>query len=402
MNRQFNSKLLEKQVNEEEKELKCIKEALENGNLNSLNYFLLNTDKIKPIHNLKLPERLSEKEIEKKKELEMEKREEKHRLKEIERLEKTTRKMLGRRKRPITLNAVQKHILQKTIILPPKKQKLLKINDVLPSNIKLNNCSANRKIQSREKIEIECDIDNQKDEEYFNQLTQEEKAFTIENNPDLFTFFNSISLARYIGNFNDLGYENIKDIINSNQETIKEISFLNPMQKTKLFNRIKEIKVKQEFDSKESKRNDKYLKHEEKIRYETKECGINAKCNQEITPNKQITCCWNCFKQLFVANAIDIVDEKYICKLKSFCSKKCLEVFKQSQVICFECKNTFFKHPNKEQINSNNHDFCSSDCQAFYVNKFTDNPQDRFREDEEDNFNDEYEKEEYYDPMEDL
>lgn len=386
-------------------ELNCIREALEKGNFSALNSLKINTDKKNPAYNVKLPTKLSEKELER--------RDYQRRLKEVEKLEEETRKLLGQRKRPSLLNPVQKRS-QKKVTTPLNEKNISNSNNSHSTTNNRNNCQSNRKIQTREKIEIECDIDNKKDEEYLNQLSKEEKAFFIEYNQELFQFLSSVSLVRYFSDFMNLDNKIIED-----EKSIIELSFLNQKQKNKIISKIREIKAKQNLELMELKEGEEFKKAVEEVRktIQTKECGISVKNEKEITPNKEITCCWNCFNPIFPDDAIDIIDEECINKLKSFCSDKCLRSFEKNQSQCIVCKEPLLKTNKKQKIDLNNSNhFCSIECQEMFLNQYENHSEDndnKESDEEKDQLKDQYddngddnneeEKEDYfYDPMEDL
>ena len=266
---------LEEDVKNQERELKAIKRALENGNIEALNQLKLKDSKsIKT--SVKIPKILSAKE--------KERRDEIRRLKEVENLAKIQEKLLrqihGRKK----IEPINKKILatcsnhqnydkedvfasnldkecQK--ILSNKKsdkEKNIKISKTKPQvsycvsetnqsndTKKHQNTINTNKSVLNSKIQINCEnYDEIKDKEYLDVLDDEIKQFYLQKTGEIFNFLKDINLCRYIDFFLREGYDIYEEFLELNEEFFKKMArpFLNNEQQKKLFNKINEVKNK--------------------------------------------------------------------------------------------------------------------------------------------------------------
>ena len=217
---------MQSSVEDEERELEVIKEVFEKGNIHALDSLPLNLPhkKAKISTSAKIPKKLSKKEIEK--------REERKKLKEIERIENIQKKLFGERKgkfnelkRPNLLEPIKKKNKNEPMICEnkllkecremfgkentktPKENKQTPKNIVQKHNIDNTNNEVNTSHNSTmrktftEKIEIECEQDKQKDKEFIDKLTEEEKDFYQEQTKELFNFLSELNLVRFIEKF---------------------------------------------------------------------------------------------------------------------------------------------------------------------------------------------------------
>ena len=230
---------LEEDVKNQERELKAIKHAIENGNIEALNHLKLKDSKsIKT--SVKIPKILSEKE--------KERRDEIRRLKEVENLAKIQEKLLrqihGRKK----IEPINKKILgtcathqnydkedifasnldkecQKILEKKSDKEKNIKISKNKPlvsycgsergknndnkdsNNTHQSNMNTNKSVLNS-KIQINCEnYDEIKDKEYLDVLDEEIKQFYLQKTGEIFNFLKEIHLCRYIDFFLREGYD---------------------------------------------------------------------------------------------------------------------------------------------------------------------------------------------------
>ena len=264
---------LEEDVKNQEKELKAIKHALENGNIEALNHFKLKESKsIKT--SVKIPKILSEKE--------KERRDEIRRLKEVENLAKIQEKLLrqihGRKKiEPINkkiLGACSTHQnydkedifasnldkeCQKILEKKSDKDKNIKISKSKPlksyrvseknenNDNNKNSINTNKSVLNS-KIQINCEnYDEIKDKEYLDVLDDEIKQFYLQKTGEIFNFLKEIHLCRYIDFFLREGYDLYEEFLEINEDFFAKMArpFLNNEQQKKLFDKINEVKNKQ-------------------------------------------------------------------------------------------------------------------------------------------------------------
>ena len=447
---------LKNTVEEEEKELELIKEALEKGNINALESLPINLPrKKKGTTSAKVPKKLSQKEIEK--------REERRKLKEIERIENIQKKLFSERKgkngelkRPNLLepiknrnnhlneNLVYENKLLKeckkvfgpseSIITKTPKEKVVSVPIKIAPQKKMDNSgninnsnntqgSTFRKTFT-EKIEIECEQDKQKDKEFLEKLTEEEKDFYQEQTKDIFIFLSEIGLVRFIENFIKEGYDLYEDFLQLPKDFFKHLDepFLTKSQQKKLYDRINETNNQIELEKIEKAQQEEFKKAVEDFRGNKtySNFGVNTREGKMIGRIGEICYCWNCFKSIPKEKGIvkkyskDDMDDNIVIDEKIFCSEKCLNEFeakKKANIICFECKKVF--DMTKGFIIVDGQKVCSVKCKTKYENSKTtlekiDNQnkeevnENNDNKNEEDNGEDEEDDDLNYDPMEDF
>lgn len=309
---------------------------------------------------------------------------------------------------------------EKNVAIPTKKDPQNKMNNKGNINNSNNTQSSTFRKTFTEKIEIECEQDKQKDKEFLEKLTDEERDFYQEQTKDIFIFLSEIGLVRFIENFIKEGYDLYEDFLQLPKDFFQHLDepFLTKSQQKKLYDRIKETNNQIELEKIEKAQQEEFKKAVEDFRgYKTfSDFGVNTRQDKMIEPKAEICCCWNCFKNIPKENGIvkkypkDDMNENIVIEEKIFCSEKCLKEFeakKKSNIICFECKKTF--DMTKGFIVVDGQKVCSTKCKTKYENtkeKVENQNKEEVHEkndnkDEEDNEEDE-EDEVNYDPMEDF
>jgi hypothetical protein len=253
-NQQKNAKTrtLEQDVKDKELEYEAIKEAIEKGDINLLSNFKTKGIKGPSKFSAKIPKKLSEKE--------KEKRDEIRRLKEAEDLaqiqQKLFRQVKGRRKieplynkkglyshKDIFASNLDKEC--EKILIKDEKHNKHKKNEIAKSHNNMNN----ENVILKKKYKIDCDkiikeTDEEKDNEYLNELDKDIKNFYIEKCGEIFNFLKEIHLCRYIDEFLKRGLDIYEEFIEIKEDFFKNMKepFLNESQQKKFFTKLHDIK----------------------------------------------------------------------------------------------------------------------------------------------------------------
>ena len=253
-NQQKNAKTrtLEQDVKDKELEYEAIKEAIEKGDINLLSNFKTKGIKGPSKFSAKIPKKLSEKE--------KEKRDEIRRLKEAEDLaqiqQKLFRQVKGRRKieplynkkglyshKDIFASNLDKEC--EKILIKDEKLNKHKKNELAKSHNNMNN----ENVIMKKKYKIDCDkvikeTDEEKDNEYLNELDKDIKNFYIEKCGEIFNFLKEIHLCRYIDEFLKRGLDIYEEFIEIKEDFFKNMKepFLNESQQKKFFTKLHDIK----------------------------------------------------------------------------------------------------------------------------------------------------------------
>lgn len=427
---------MQSSVEDEEKELEVIKEVFEKGNIHALESLPINIPhkKAKIGTSAKIPKKLSKKEIEK--------REERKKLKEIERIENIQKKLFGERKgkfnelkRPNLLEPIKKKIKNEPMICENKilkecREMFSKENTKTPKEPKRDNIiqKHNNNIQDNsdinvshnstmrktftEKIEIECEQDKQKDKEFIDKLTNEERDFYQEQTKELFNFLSELNLVRFIEKFIIEGYDLFEDFLKLPKDFFKHLDkpFLDKTQQKKLFSKIEEENNKRELEKIEKAQEEEFKKAVNDFRQNKTftDFGINAKDDKMLESKVEIVCCWNCYKAIAKEDAIikkySNDDNNIVIQEKVFCSEKCLKEFElknHSNIICFECNKIF--DMTKGFVVCDGEKFCSVKCKKEYEDKKSKIEEKQIEQPKEEQKEEESEEEnDSYDPMEDF
>lgn len=476
MSKTLNSKKpsdkMQKDIEDDEKELNLIKEVIEKGNLKAIESFPINLPKgNKNITKTRIPKKLSQNEIKK--------REERKKLKEIENLENIQNKLFSQRKAKRNLIEPLKHkpsvgefayenkLLKECRQMfsnnannnsnnsnsnrPPstanKTQQPIVKQHTSTSSTQYNNKNKNnntvqpfpntnkptqddapssaltamKRTFTKQKIEIECDLDKQKDEEYINALSNDEISFYQNQTKDLYEFLLSIGLLRYIENFIKEGYDMIEDILNLPEDYFnnQDKPFLTKQQQQKLYENIKELKSKSEV--KQPIKSKPQHKPNSALNRTFSDFGLNTRVNKVLFERIEICVCWICYKPLDRNDAIiRAINEEYNNEdigvdEKCFCSEKCVKVFEnkqQNMLICFQCEKRF--DMTNGFVIYEGQKFCSRKCKQEYIESVSTSSQMKVKEEQQNeneinnnnnNVDDgecsDYEGD-YYDPMEDF
>ena len=426
---------MQSSVEDEERELEVIKEVFEKGNIHALDSLPLNLPhkKAKISTSAKIPKKLSKKEIEK--------REERKKLKEIERIENIQKKLFGERKgkfnelkRPNLLEPIKKKNKNEPMICEnkllkecremfgtentktPKENKQTPKNIVQKHNIDNTNNEVNTSHNSTmrktftEKIEIECEQDKQKDKEFIDKLTEEEKDFYQEQTKELFNFLSELNLVRFIEKFILEGYDLFEDFLKLPKDFFKHLDepFLDKNQQKKLYSKIEEENNKRELEKIEKAQEEEFKKAVNDFRQNKTftDFDINAKDDTMLESKVEVVCCWNCYKALAKEDAIikkySNDDNNIVIQEKVFCSEKCLKEFemkKHSNIICFECDKIF--DMTKGFVVCDGEKFCSVKCKKEYEDKKSKPIAEEEQQQKEPSSSSE-EENDSYDPMEDF
>ena len=253
-NQQKNAKTrtLEQDVKDKELEYEAIKEAIEKGDINLLSNFKTKGMKGQSKFSAKIPKKLSEKE--------KEKRDEIRRLKEAEDLaqiqQKLFRQVKGRLKieplynkkglyshKDIFASNLDKEC--EKILIKDEKLNKHKKNELAKSHNNMNN----ENVILKKKYKIDCDkvikeTDEEKDNEYLNELDKDIKNFYIEKCGEIFNFLKEIHLCRYIDEFLKRGLDIYEEFIEIKEDFFKNMKepFLNESQQKKFFTKLHDIK----------------------------------------------------------------------------------------------------------------------------------------------------------------
>lgn len=287
---------LEKEVEEHERELKAIKEAFENHNINALNTLKIQNIPKTSRLSAKPPKRLSSKE--------KERRDDIRRWKEVEDLNKIQQSLFkqvkGRKKiepidkRILTANQRFTNIDKDDIfainlnkecdrILGNENSKQFKPNKTMstawrknPSTIRTKSnkkdrksagkknslyplSAINRKILSQSSLKKKINEiilgDKEKDEEFLKSLDNNLKNFYMEKTKEIFDLLYEINLCRFIDVFLSEGYDLFEEFINLPRDYFDKMEkpFLTKEQQEKLYKKLSIFKNKQKGLTQENK-----------------------------------------------------------------------------------------------------------------------------------------------------
>ena len=293
---------LEKELKEDEKELEAIKQALEKNNMKALNNL--------PIKNIPKSRRLSAKVPKKLSDKEKERRDEIRRLKEVEDLDKIQKQLFKQVKKRRKMEPIDKKILstnqrfvnidkddifalnlnkecdrilgnqnskqymanKTTSAVWRKKENSVKrktSNKKVNKNIEKKNMgyplsAINRKNINVDKIKENINInDEEKDQEFLQNLQSELKTFYMEKEKEIFDFLNEIHLCRYIGCFLSEGYDIFEEFIELPKDFFEKMEkpFLSKEQQEKLYNKLSIFKTKKDEEKTKNKNENNFNKN---------------------------------------------------------------------------------------------------------------------------------------------
>ena len=121
----------------------------------------------------------------------------------------------------------------------------IKKNEIAKSHNNMNN----ENVILKKKYKIDCDkiikeTDEEKDNEYLNELDKDIKNFYIEKCGEIFNFLKEIHLCRYIDEFLKRGLDIYEEFIEIKEDFFKNMKepFLNESQQKKFFTKLHDIK----------------------------------------------------------------------------------------------------------------------------------------------------------------
>ena len=273
---------------------------------------------------------------------------------------------------------------------------------------------------SREKFEVDCDIDKKDDAIFLSKLSEREKFFYEIKAKDIYDFLKSINLIRYIDSFINDGFETKEDLMEIQEDYFEENKNFNKNQQKKILLKAKEyLKEYNEnniknnnfinntnnnsiyFDNKNETRPGNYKKDNSNL----VEMGVGGgDINNYFNNTNSFNRCWTCFNKLNEKNFIEIkYNDSMINKKVRFCSEKCKNKFEINiYKICDNC-NIKYDKSKGEYIFVDKH-FHSQKCLDEYLNKnkyYKDNNNNIIEEENyENNIMDN--NEDIYDPMNDF
>ncbi len=236
---------------------------------------------------------------------------------------------------------------------------------------------------SREKFEVDCDIDKKDDAIFLSKLSEREKFFYEIKAKDIYDFLKSINLIRYIDSFINDGFETKEDLMEIQEDYFEENKNFNKNQQKKILLKAKEyLKEYNEnniknnnfinntnnnsiyFDNKNETRPGNYKKDNSNL----VEMGVGGgDINNYFNNTNSFNRCWTCFNKLKDKNYIEVkYKDSIVTRIVRFCSEKCKNKFEEN--IYTICDNCYIKYDKSKGdfIYKNNH-FHSQKCLEDYI-----------------------------------
>ena len=236
---------------------------------------------------------------------------------------------------------------------------------------------------SREKFELDCDIDKKDDAIFLSKLSEREKFFYEIKAKDIYDFLKSINLIRYIDSFINDGFETKEDLMEIQEDYFEENKNFNKNQQKKILLKAKEyLKEYNEnninnnniinnmnnnsiyFDNK----NETTMGNYKKTNSNLVEMGVGGgDINNYFNNTNSFNRCWTCFNKLKDKNYIEVkYKDSIVTRIVRFCSEKCKNKFEEN--IYTICDNCYIKYDKSKGdfIYKNNH-FHSQKCLEDYI-----------------------------------
>ena len=236
---------------------------------------------------------------------------------------------------------------------------------------------------SREKFELDCDIDKKDDAIFLSKLSEREKFFYEIKAKDIYDFLKSINLIRYIDSFINDGFETKEDLMEIQEDYFEENKNFNKNQQKKILLKAKEyLKEYNEnninnnniinnmnnnsiyFDNK----NETTMGNYKKTNSNLVEMGVGGgDINNYFNNTNSFNRCWTCFNKLKDKNYIEVkYKDSIVTRVVRFCSEKCKNKFEEN--IYTICDNCYIKYDKSKGdfIYKNNH-FHSQKCLEDYI-----------------------------------
>ena len=117
-------------------------------------------------------------------------------------------------------------------------------NDTTKEDIDIGKKSQTRSNFYNEKIQINCESDKSKDEEFVKNLTAEEFKFYKLKYKEIYDFLLSINLLRFIDTLIIDGFENLNDLLTIEDDYFEENKAFNTTQQKKFIDSLNAIRTK--------------------------------------------------------------------------------------------------------------------------------------------------------------
>ena len=270
---------------------------------------------------------------------------------------------------------------------------------------------------SREKFELDCDIDKKDDAIFLSKLSEREKFFYEIKAKDIYDFLKSINLIRYIDSFINDGFETKEDLMEIQEDYFEENKNFNKNQQKKILLKAKEyLKEYNEnnINNNKNNSNNNSIYFENRIETGTAndkkdnsnlvEMGVGGgNINEYFNNTNSFNRCWTCFNKLKDKNYIEVkYKDSIVTRVVRFCSEKCKNKFEEN--IYTICDNCYIKYDKSKGdfIYKNNH-FHSQKCLEDY-NKINNEKEDNINSNINDDkySNNDVTDNNVYDPMNDF
>ena len=269
------------------------------------------------------------------------------------------------------------------------KKKLAPLN--IHKNIKSTNIkesikeSESKKDQlyiSREKFELDCDIDKKDDAIFLSKLSDAEKEFYETKAKDIYDFLKSLNLVRYIASFINDGFESKEDLMEIQEDYFEENKNFNEIQQKKILLKAKEYLNEYSKNNIQKETDNSNIFNNNKMIYENKsQIGINPNkkinvvemgvgeedINNYFNTTNSFNRCWTCFNKLKDKNFIEMkYEDSIVTRIVRFCSEKCKNKFEINiYTVCNNCHIKYDK--SKGDFIYNDKHFHSQKCMDYFV-----------------------------------
>ena len=234
---------------------------------------------------------------------------------------------------------------------------------------------------SREKFELDCDVDKKDDAIFLSKLSEGEKMFYETKAKDIYDFLKSLNLVRYIASFINDGFESKEDLMEIQEDYFEENKNFNEIQQKKILLKAKEYL--NEYNKKNIQNNvDNNIFNNNKIFFENisqidndpnkkanlVDMGVGGEdINNYFNNTNTFNRCWTCFNKLKDKNYIEITyEDSIVTRIVRFCSEKCKNKFEVNiYTVCNNCHIKYDK--SKGDFIYNGKHFHSQKCMDFFV-----------------------------------
>ena len=238
---------------------------------------------------------------------------------------------------------------------------------------------------SREKFELDCDIDKKEDAIFLSKLSIREKEFFETKAKDIYEFLKSLNLVRYIDSFINDGFESKEDLMEIQEDYFEENKNFNKNQQKKILLKAKEYlneynknNIQNNLDNNINNilndNNNIFFGNNNQIRNDPNkktnlvEMGVGGEdINDYFNITNTFNRCWSCFNKLKDKNYIEIkYKDSIVTRIVRFCSEKCKNKFEVNiYTICNNCGIKYDK--SKGDFIYNDKHFHTQKCLDSYV-----------------------------------